>query len=700
VTTEIRIEAIDHNSIHLQKVIKLGRKNSNKLGHMPEGGFIEHATKKHILVALSPENECIGYLMYRVAYQRAVIVHLCVDRSYRDKHIAKKLINQLIHITQNLHLIELCCRRDYNLHNMWSSFGFIAESNKEGRSKDGKILTIWQFKHGHSNLLTMLTKEEIGSKLCAVIDKSIFDDLIQKNTDIQIEDSKFLWADWLQSEVELCLTDEIYNQIELNSNFNIVKKQKALANNFKRLSCGQKELESKYQQIIKDFPNTTDNDIYKLRHLARAIASHASFFITHDTEILNKESLIYEKFKISIIRPSDFIIRLDELRKEVEYQPVRLAGTQIAKQIAKLEQIDLLTDAFLSKITGEEVNDFQQSLRSYITNPKQYEVVLIRDDEPEPLALIIYEKEKNNELKIPMLRIRKNYALAPTVLRHLILSSIQKSAQEKCQFTIINEAHLEEFTIEALGQDNFFFVDGTWIRANFATIQTASDLSSYLKNLISGLGNDYRFYLKIANTLADSSTITNVELISGIERILYPAKILDAQIPNFIVPIQPHWAEHLFDENLAQQSIFGARKELALNRENVYYRKVKNSGGLQAPGRILWYVSQGQQGRYCQVKAIKACSILDEIIIDTPKFLFQRFRRLGIYNFENILATANNNPQQKIMAIKFSDTEIFNRPIDFKDIQKILGNSFTFQSPYRIDENKFYTIYNQGIYNK
>lgn len=160
----------------------------------------------------------------------------------------------------------------------------------------------------------------------------------------------------------------------------------------------------------------------------------------------------------------------------------------------------------------------------------------------------------------------------------------------------------------------------------------------------------------------------------------------------------PEWAENLFDEELAKQDIFGAKKELALRREVVYYRSAKNSGGLTAPGRILWYVSQGKKpGHYYQAKAIRACSRLDEIIIDTPKNLFQQFRRLGIYSFNDVLKTANNDLGKKVMAIKFSDTEIFSDPIAFDDIQSILEKKITLQSPYKISSKYFGRLYNKGV---
>jgi hypothetical protein len=236
------------------------------------------------------------------------------------------------------------------------------------------------------------------------------------------------------------------------------------------------------------------------------------------------------------------------------------------------------------------------------------------------------------------------------------------------------------------------------LRANLAVAKTASELSNYLNVLIGELDEEYSFCRQISEALIKPNSVNDIQLLSEIERSLYPAKILDAEIPNFIVPIRPEWAENLFDEELAKQNIFGAEKELALKREVVYYRSARNSGGLTAPGRILWYVSEGKiPGHYYQAKSIRACSRLDEIIIDKPKALFHRFRRLGVYTFSDVLKTAKGDPEKEIMAIKFSDTEIFSKPIPFADIQEILEKTITLQSPYKISSKELEKVYNSGV---
>jgi len=121
-------------------------------------------------------------------------------------------------------------------------------------------------------------------------------------------------------------------------------------------------------------------------------------------------------------------------------------------------------------------------------------------------------------------------------------------------------------------------------------------------------------------------------------------KIVDIEIPSFIVPIRPKWAMHLFDEGLANQTLFGSSPELSFNRENVYYR-AKHPKVVLAPARILWYVSKDK--RFPDSMHIRAYSYLDECIINKPRELFRRFRRLGVYKWGDVFKVAKNNINTK-----------------------------------------------------
>jgi GNAT superfamily N-acetyltransferase len=682
--------------------MRLGDVNSGTLGFLPYGAFYRLAAEGRILACINTQEDCVGYLLYGISVNKVRLAHLCVDEMWRGKGIAKALVRQLIEKTIDLYGIHVSCRRDYNLEGMWASLGFIAVSERPGRGKDRKILTEWWLNYGHPDLLTTLAQQQTESRICAAIDANVFYDLADEDAfDEESKESKALIADWLESELELCLTDEINNEINRNKDSNKRKKLRKIAREFIFLPCTQQAFEDTCKAIRRFFPeNMADSDASDFRQLARVISSsiQTSFFITRDQRLLGLEEEIYKEFNLLIIHPTDIIVRLDELRREAEYQPVRLAGTNIEKKRVQSGHQRALISLFLSYAQGESKAEFQKKLRYFLSEPDKFECFTIGRKEEYPIALIVYDREEKHELKIPIFRFKDN-KITPTVLRHCIFQCFSTAANEQRQFTRITERYLEIQAINALKEDSFLLTEDGWLRINLAISQNLADIFSYLNNLCKELGKSYDRYLQFVDILTNQDLASNTQLMADLERILYPAKIIDAEIPTFIIPIQAWWAKDLFDKELAEQIIWGAKEEIALKREVVYYRSSRASGGLKAPGRVLWYVSKtgSNKKNYCGIGAIRACSRLDQIIIDKPANLHRCFRRLGIYTFQDVLRTALNDFNREIMAIKFSDTELFKRPVELKDIKQITKGKISVRAPYKITGEAFRMIYNTGM---
>jgi hypothetical protein len=152
----------------------------------------------------------------------------------------------------------------------------------------------------------------------------------------------------------------------------------------------------------------------------------------------------------------------------------------------------------------------------------------------------------------------------------------------------------------------------------------------------------------------------------------------------------------MFDEKMANLTLFGAPPDLILRNDNVYYRS-KNLNSLIAPARILWYVTDGL---YHGSMKLRGCSHLDQIDIDYPKMLFRKYKRLGVYKWEDVYRTAKNDINNKIMALKFSNSELFEEPIPWNKLKKILitfeDRGAPIQSPVYINDKTFKEIYRIG----
>lgn len=698
--TQVTIEEIDETSPHLKTVIALGDANKKTLGFFTEGAFRESARERVILIALNPQKNCIGYLLYRPVRRSniIVIVHLCVEPAYRGRGVTKQLVNSLSQKTQNFYGIQLKCRRDYGIDRMWETLGFIPLNDRPGRSKEGKLLTVWWLDHGHPTIFSQAAAQQLESKICAVIDTSIFLELHGKE-DIESAESDSLLADWLQDYLELCITDEIFKAINAISDVHLRKRKRLLGDTFTKIHCERQAFETKFKFLNRLISSINLDEINEalVRQLAQAIAADYLIFLTRDSKILALADAVYEKFSLAIMTPTDLIVKLDDVRRDTQYQPVRFVGIQnLTIQLidSKFDKL-LLTNCFAAVDRAEKIADFQRNLRQIIANPDKFKCHVVLDGENQPLALIAYCQYKKHELEVTMLRVKRG-VLAAALARYLLFHSISVSVKENRQFTRLTDQYFDEIVIQAIQEDAFVRVNNGYLKANPPVAETAADMSQKLASLAQ-IGEEYNFCMKIAETLNTPELIQDIGTMAELERRLWPAKIIDADLPTFMIPIQPRWAKDLFDEELAKQYIFGSKIELALKRELVYYRSKWANGGLRPGviGRILWYVSSNSSFTL-GTKEVKACSRLEEVIIDKPEKLYRQFRSLGVYELKDLMTIAKDEAKADIMAIRFSHTELFPNPLTLKRIQGILGKQTTVQSVFRLPETKFGIIYKEG----
>lgn len=466
----------------MSEVKKLWRTNSATLGFFPDGAFFDYADKRQILVAVTESDSLIGYLIYRVTKQRISIVHLCVDSSARKQGIAKLLVDFLKQNTKNSYGIGLYCRRDFEANKIWPSLGFYPIHEKRGKSKTGKSLNYWWFDHGHPSLLTIVNDLKLQAGISAIIDANVFFDLQDPNN--ENPESKALLADWLQDSLVLCLTKEIFNEIERNENKLERIKCRNFANSFPLIEADSQKIEETKNKLLSFYPPTLKNSDYSdIRHLAHAINKGIRFFVTRDQKMLDLSEQIYSSFELRIMRPSNLISYIDELIKEEEYRPSRLAGSWATLQLLKSEQDNLVIDSFLCNSLGEPKKNFKSNIYNFLANPDTYKSFIITFKK-QPVGLIVYRKKNEYELEIPLFRLA-NINLAPTFARYLAQRCILDAYNNNKIFVKVTEPYLTEKIKNALA-DCFFIFSATnkeWIKVILRDIKPVKKISKVLIDL-------------------------------------------------------------------------------------------------------------------------------------------------------------------------------------------------------------------------
>lgn len=691
-TNSVTLSRVENSNSSLGEIKKLWRDYADTLGFFPEGAFEHYAQKGQIIIAVDSSNTLLGYLLYRVTPSRndASIVHLCVNKDARGHGIASLLVKELLSASKQLKGIGLKCRRDFEANKIWPKFGFKAMSESVGKSKAGSTLTRWWYDHNHPDLFSIAQDTLSNETKRVVIDANIFYDLKNKCND----ESLALTADWLDDSISIYLTDEIYNEIDRAQSGDERKTSRSFATKFDLIRCDADTFELTYNSLKEHMPaKPSEQDKSDFRHLAKAIAADVDFYVTRDENVLSKSDVIYKLFGIPIIRPSDLVIEIDSLYRESEYQPARLAGTLCNISRVQSRSENRIADIFQNDTEGERKINLKDCLRCILSAPRDIECYEALDHTGNSIGLLSYNNQVSGVLKVDLLRVNKKHKLSKTLIRYLIGTIIKKAEVDKCYLINISDRYLDPETKIALIEDNFHKTNDGWLKLSIIEHLNPKDLSTKL----SAIGMQHEslksYCVDICSNLDDAISTNDSVKFRNVEALISPGFIKTASIPCYIVSIKPFWAQHLFDERLASHDLFGARIDLALNREAVYYRSAKNSAGISVPARILWYVSQ--DNKFPGSGALRAYSRIDDVICDYPKQLFRQFRRLGIYEWEDVIYTANGSINNQIMAIRFSNTSLLKKPYEWNDLQKILqdaGIKTQLQSPCRIPEELFFHL--------
>jgi ribosomal protein S18 acetylase RimI-like enzyme len=166
-------------------------------------------------------------------------------------------------------------------------------------------------------------------------------------------------------------------------------------------------------------------------------------------------------------------------------------------------------------------------------------------------------------------------------------------------------------------------------------------------------------------------------------REFYPLRLHLARKRYVLIPIYPSWAD-------AMLSTSGPHTPLKLRVDNVYYCFPKLSD-LSSGDLVVFYETKSGGGKGAAIGA----AIVQEVAIDQPSRLYERFARLGIYRLPDV--TSHANARGEAMAIKFSLFEPFRHAVTLKEIINHLGHKTTIQGLTPVPREAFEAIRTSGL---
>lgn len=671
----MRVEAVELDSFRLVDVLRLHRAHTSTLGFMPEGAFRACAGRGTLLIAAAPSDETAGYAFYELPRREIALRHLCVAPDHIGHGVARRLVDEIEQRHPDRLGIILRCRNDYPAAKMWPKLDFEPLAERPGRSIAGHPLTVWWRDFGHPTLLTPV--ERTSDRPRVALDTDVFLDLSLGSE--RAGESAYLAADWLQDLVEIVVTKEIAIEINNGDNPDVRARHRRFQGRFPRCDTTRDEWEP-IAANLRDAINTTgrtigDHDERDIRHVARAAAGGAHYFVTRDGRLVSRLGPLAIEHGIEVRTPAELIARVSFDANP--YAPVQLEHTSFQLSAASNHPIDELARRFLNTAAGERIRDLRRRLSEVYadSNAKAY---VITDAAGQPAAMIA-RTTAGHALEVPLLRVAG--PMASTISRHVAYLQRHHAVTIGQPSVRVTDRHLSQPLPEALTAEGFTPAGDGWIAAPRA----GCSLASQVPHALSGPGGTPEVVPKgILRDLERGRVAPSIA--DDLERRHSPLKVIGVGIRTYLVPIKPGWAASLFDKGLSEQTLFPRADALGMSREHVYYSGSRHKPRL--PARILWYVSGDQ--------CVRAVSRIDEAVVDRPRTLHRRYQHLGVWQLHDVEQAATRG---KAMALRFSDTELLPEPVPLPELRAMatgLCHTLFLQSIHEVPERLFVAIYERG----
>jgi hypothetical protein len=422
----------------------------------------------------------------------------------------------------------------------------------------------------------------------------------------------------------------------------------------------------------------TDQDSHDLAHAAEAAASGLNVLVTRDQHLKRVLGPAAAKYGLRFLSPVEVIVRIDELVHAEAYRPVELVRTTYSERrlgVGETQGLQTLANTG----GGERPAQWTSLLSSLAIAGKDRFGVY---DAAGEVVAAYCVWSADGVLDVPMLRVTSK-PIGDTIARQLLFQLRQRARSVQASLIRIGDQHLPR-RVRLAALDDGFGESGDHLYALILDVAACSDRVEHVAALAARRGG-----------LPEPSSLRStmhVAVAAELERTWWPVKILDALLPTYIIPIQQAYSADLLG---IPNGLLPRSDTLGLNREHVYY---KRPGGTQvhAPGRLLWYMSQGGRSAH-EPSAIVACSQLESVMTGTVDDLHSRYQHLGVWDRRTIAASERDG---KVQALRFINTEIFPSPVERTRIEQLAReNGSTGQpptGPLPIPPEFFAALYAEG----
>jgi len=661
----------------VESAIEIGDLDRRTLGLLPRAAYADAAAHGTLLLARL-QGEVVGYALYGVTRRHVRLTHLCVRVEFRKRGIAKAMLNHIRTEHAGSPGIKVRCRRSYGIDEMWIKLDFTPLH--EGRGRSDAPLTYYWLDNDHPSLLTQRSSEALFR---AAFDLSVVSALAAKDLP-ENRDAAALTDDQVSDRLELVRTSALDKAITATPDAETRRRLLSAVFHMPRVNEPFHRREEVRRTVLQEMArrNTaypaTQQEEFGLNHLVDAVAAGLNVFVTSDPSLIQTLGPVCQRlYGLRVMLPAEVVVRLDELVRAEIYRPAALLGT--AYRTHMLGPSDVVTAAQFEQVSdGESAQQFQALLGDLVQRHRRRTCIL----DPSGIQVSVYSDHIDQSvLRIPLLRVAP-HALAASLARQLLFRLRSEARGHGVSSIAISDKFAGPTVADAALEDGFQPDDGGFIALTIDVTGSADEV------------NNAAALAARSAALPPPATLRStmpVEVIAEYERSWWPVKVIDSQLPTYVIPIQQAFSRDL----LGVPETIDPRPDLGLSRDHVYYRSSKGLR-MAAPARLLWYMSGGGKSAYGQ-PAIVGCSQLEEIINGPAVELHHRFQHFGVWKEDQVVRQAGERGIAQ--ALRFTNTEAFPRPVGVRELEQIghaHGGWSPPQSPRVLPPELFAEIYRAG----
>ena len=504
-------------------------------------------------------------------------------------------------------------------------------------------------------------------RLVVAIDTNVLLDILEQR---DYPASVALAADWVTEAAELVVTEQSHS--ELSDEHPRSEESDSALGEFRTLVSPQEAWSAKLRALQGE-PSVARVTAGDLRVIAQAAVGDASYLVSRDEDLLQHGERIERLTGLSLVRPDDFLLRLQALGGEHGHQTRAIAASGMS--VSALAEIPSNTElsVYCHHHVRERPADLRQRLSIAAAHPSARIEQLVTDS-GERLALGAMYREQGR-VTVTVLRGaggQRSRASVRQMVHHL-----RTIVATEGPATLVVDDQTVAPVDQALREEGFRSEGSAWK----AAVQT--DLLRPGDPLPLELGQIGWGRL-------------NAHLVRDFERYAWPSKVFSGSVTSYMVPIKPEYARVILGYEEPQTRLFELNRRAAAARDNVYYMSPRHF--VEAPARIIWWVSGGGLSG-----GMRAMSWLDEVDTGDPRRLYRKYRNYGVLDEQQVLESgkpSGPSGHPAATALLFSQTEMFPGPVPIARARELCASMDTngyFITIRNTDENTVSGFYAEGM---